>query len=614
MLNKVSKSLKSRVPEVAGAALVLIFATTIWIGSRYVDQAGWVHHTLEVETAVSDTWSLLQAAEIGQRSFVLTGEEGFLEPYIDAQQKLPAALDRLQTLTSDNPEQVAAVAAIHPLVARRLAFADETIKLRRDQGFEAAKAKVVTGEGLRVMDELGARFSAMREVEQKLLAARQAAALQASVVLAIATALALVATLAALSFWIINTRRNTAELATAHRLLQESLAERDAAEQQIRQMQKAEAVGNLTGGIAHDFNNMLAVIMSGIGLAQKRLAQDKEGAQEFLAGALDGANRASTLVKRLLAFSRQQPLAPKPIDANKFVAGISELISRAIGEAISVETILGGGLWLTHADPVQLESSILNLCVNARDAMPEGGRLTIETANCHLDDRYSRLHPGVPAGQYVLIAVTDTGTGMTPEVLAKAFDPFFTTKEQTKGTGLGLSQVYGFVKQSGGHVKVYSEVGQGTTVKIYLPRHYAAEVQRAEVEPKLSQNAGTETILLVEDDTRVLELTAASLRELGYTVFEARSAQEALDRLKSDGVDVDLLLTDIVMPEMNGRKLADAAIALRPELKVMFMTGFTKNAVVHNGVLDPGVHFIAKPFTLEELSMKMREVLETRRA
>lgn len=278
-----------------------------------------------------------------------------------------------------------------------------------------------------------------------------------------------------------------------------------------------------------------------------------------------------------------------------------------------METILGGGLWLTHVDPVQLENSILNLCVNARDAMPEGGRLTVETANCHLDDRYARLHPGIPAGQYVLIAVTDTGVGMTTDILEKAFDPFFTTKDVSKGTGLGLSQVYGFVKQSGGHVKIYSEPGQGTTIKIYLPRHYAADTERQVADvAEVAEARGTETILLVEDDVRVLDLTAASLRELGYTVLVAGNAKEALVQLESDAT-VDLLLTDIVMPEMNGRRLADAASKLRPELKVIFMTGFTKNAVVHNGVLDPGVNFLAKPFSLEELSTKIREVLETRR-
>jgi signal transduction histidine kinase/ActR/RegA family two-component response regulator len=612
MLNKVSKAVGSRVPEVAGAALIVIFAMMVWIGVRYLSQADWVRHTLQVETALSDTWSLLREAEIGQRSFVLTGDEAFLQPYVEATRKLPDALDRLQALLSDNAEQLDAIEAVRPVIAQRLSFSEETIALRRSQGFDAAREKVLQGEGRKLMEDLDARFAAMRETERRLLVAREAAVLQTTTVLAIATGLALLAILAALSYWILNTRRTTAELATAHQMLKDSVAEKEAAEHQIRHMQKVEAIGQLTGGIAHDFNNMLAVIMSGINLAQKRLARGEAGAEELLAGALDGASRAATLVKRLLAFSRQQPLAPKPIDANKFVAGISELISRAIGEAISVETILGGGLWLTHADPVELESSILNLCVNARDAMPEGGRLTIETANCHLDDRYSRLHPDVPAGQYVLIAVTDTGTGMTPDVLAKAFDPFFTTKEQSKGTGLGLSQVYGFVKQSGGHVKVYSELGQGTTIKIYLPRHYATDAGRPDAVIEVLESTGTETVLLVEDEARVLELTAAGLRELGYTVFEARNAEEALTLLRGEAA-VDLLLTDIVMPEMNGRRLADAACEIRPDLKVMFMTGFTKNAVVHNGVLDPGVHFLAKPFSLEELSIKLREVLETKR-
>lgn len=612
MLNKVSKAVGSRVPEAGGLALITIFAMTLWIGARYLNQADWVRHTLKIESAFSDTWSLLQDAEIGQRSFVLTGDEAFLAPYTQAREKLPRAIEDLLQLTADNADQTKLVEEARSLIAQRLAFAEETISLRRTQGFEAARGKVLQGEGRALMSQLAVRFAEMRKTEQNLLVARETAALRTVSVLAVAVLLALVATIAALVTWIVNTRRSTRELATAHRLLTESIAEREEAEKQIRQMQKVEAIGQLTGGIAHDFNNMLAVIISGIGLARKRLARGQEGAEEMLAGALDGANRAATLVKRLLAFSRQQPLAPKPIDANKFVSGISELISRAIGEAISVETILGGGLWLTHADPVQLESSLLNLCVNSRDAMPEGGRLTIETANCHLDDRYSRQHPDVPAGQYVLIAVTDTGTGMTPEVLAKAFDPFFTTKEQSKGTGLGLSQVYGFVKQSGGHVKVYSEIGQGTTVKIYLPRHYATEAHRLEVEENVGERLGTETVLLVEDEERVLDLTATGLRELGYTVIEARSAKEALGHLRG-ATHIDLLLTDIIMPEMNGRKLADAASGLRPDLKIIFMTGFTKNAVVHNGVLDPGVYFLAKPFSLEELSIKIREALDTKR-
>jgi signal transduction histidine kinase/ActR/RegA family two-component response regulator len=612
MIDRVLEALKSRVPEVASAALLAIFALTMWLGTRYVNQAAWVHHTLEVETQVSETWALLQDAEIGQRSFVLTGDESFLQPYTESVQELPAALDRAQALMADNAAQLAALAEARLVIKRRLAFADQTISLRREVGFQAARAKVLEGEGRRLMIDLATRFKAMRQNENALLEKRERSAADTMAALALAIMLGFAATLAALTAWALNARRSTTELAHANALLRDSIADRDAAELQVRQMQKAEAIGQLTGGIAHDFNNMLAVIMSGVTLAQKRLAKGEAGAEGFLAGALDGANRAATLVKRLLAFSRQQPLAPKAIDANKFVSGISDLISRAIGESIQMETILGGGLWTTQADPVQLESSLLNLCVNARDAMPDGGRLTVETANCHLDDRYSRLHPGVPAGQYVLIAVTDTGIGMTPDVLSKAFDPFFTTKDQGKGTGLGLSQVYGFVKQSGGHVKVYSESGQGTTVKIYLPRHYAVEAERS-VEISTPEVGGSETVLVVEDDARVLELTAAGLRELGYSVLEAGSGKAALELLARGGV-VDLLLTDIVMPEMNGRKLADAALQLRPDLKVIFMTGFTKNAVVHNGVLDAGVNFVAKPFSLDELSKKVREALEPRRA
>lgn len=613
MLNRLANLLGPRVPEVAGTALILIFGLTLWLGTRYAEQAEWVRHSLRVEMKLSAIYALLKDAEIGQRSYILTGEVDFLQPFLRAKTELSGEIAELKALLADNEGQLESFKEAVPIIERRLAYAEETISARREQGFEAAQERVLQRYGLKVTEELRDRFQALRKVEHALLSSREADRLRTVNNLAIAVVLVFLVTLLALSAWIIRARRDAAEIAATNRILQETIADRDVAEMQIRQMQKVEAVGQLAGGIAHDFNNMLAVIMSGIGLAQKRLQRGQDGAEKFLDGALDGANRAAMLVKRLLAFSRQQPLAPKAIDANKFVAGISELISRALGETVQMETILGGGLWLTHVDPVQLENSILNLCVNARDAMPEGGCLTVETANCHLDDRYARLHPGIPAGQYVLIAVTDTGTGMSPDILEKVFDPFFTTKDASKGTGLGLSQVYGFVKQSGGHVKIYSELGQGSTVKIYLPRHYAVETERHEAAVQdIVQIKGTETVLLVEDDVRVLELTSASLRELGYTVLVAGSAKDALGHLQTD-VEVALLLTDIVMPEMNGRKLADAALKARPDLKVIFMTGFTKNAVVHNGVLDPGVNFLAKPFSLEELSAKIREVLETKR-
>jgi signal transduction histidine kinase/CheY-like chemotaxis protein len=520
-------------------------------------------------------------------------------------------LDTLAKLVTDNPEQVTAIAEVRAPIAQRLELAQRTVDLRRQGDFERARGLVLEGRGWVLMQDLRERFDRMQQAEEVLLNARTAAVRTTISLLSFAIMVALALTGSALAYWIANTRRAARELAVANSALQNSIAERDAAEQQVRQMQKMESIGQLAGGIAHDFNNMLAVITSGISLARRRMAPSEKEADGFLASALEGAHKAATLVRRLLAFSRQQPLAPEAVDANKFVAGMSELIARSLGEAVRMETVLGGGLWVTLADPAQLETSILNLCVNARDAMPEGGRLTLETANCHLDDRYSRLHPGVPPGQYVLIAVSDTGTGMSPDVAAKAFDPFFTTKEIGKGTGLGLSQVFGFVRQSGGHVKIYSEPGQGTTVKIYLPRFYGEATDRQALgQPRADDPKGTETILLVEDDANVLALTATGLRDLGYSVLEARHANEALAQLRN-GSRIDLLLTDIIMPDVSGRKLAEQAVALSPSLKVMFMTGFTKNAVVHNGVLDAGVHFLAKPFTLEELSRKVREALET---
>jgi PAS domain S-box-containing protein len=386
-----------------------------------------------------------------------------------------------------------------------------------------------------------------------------------------------------------------------------------ATQEALRQSQKMEAVGQLTGGIAHDFNNMLAVVIGSLDLLGRRLPDNDARAQRFLDAAAEGARRASLLTQRLLAFSRQQPLQPEAVDVNKLVSGMSDLLRHSIGADVRLETVLAGGLWRTHADPNQLENIVLNLAVNARDAMQEGGRLTIETQNAHLDDRYVAAHPGMNAGQYVLLAVTDTGTGMRPEVIEKAFDPFFTTKAVGKGTGLGLSQVYGFVKQSGGHVKIYSELGQGTTIKIYLPRLLGSMREKSEMDADtpLPLGESREVVLVVEDESAVRRFTVDALTELGYRVLEADGAATAL-RLLDGHPEIVLLFTDVVMPEVNGAKLADEARRRRPDLKVLFTTGYTRNAVVHNGVLDPGVEMIGKPFTLDALAAKLRFVLETR--
>ncbi len=327
---------------------------------------------------------------------------------------------------------------------------------------------------------------------------------------------------------------------------------------------------------------------------------------------MSGAKRAATLTERLLAFSRRQPLQPKPLNANRLIAGMSELLHRSLGETIEVEVVASPNLWRAEADPNALENTLLNLALNARDAMPEGGKLTIETANAHLDRDYVSQHPELASGQYVSISVSDTGHGMAPEVVERVFEPFFTTKEVGKGTGLGLSMVYGFVKQSGGHVKLYSEPGQGTTVRLYLPRLTGAEAEEEEaLPPPAPERAREETILLCEDDIEVRAYSADVLRELGYSVLEAVDGPSALRVLEREDARINLLFTDVVLPGgMTGAVLADQARRQRPDLKVLFTTGYARNAIVHHGRLDPGVELITKPFSYADLAARIRDLLD----
>jgi signal transduction histidine kinase len=385
------------------------------------------------------------------------------------------------------------------------------------------------------------------------------------------------------------------------------------AEEALRQAQKMEAMGQLTGGIAHDFNNMLAIVIGSLDIAGRRLRRGEADVAQHLENAREAAVRAATLTQRLLAFSRQSPLSPRVLNLNELVAGMSELLRRTLGETIALEAALAGGLWLVHADPNQLESAVLNLALNARDAMPDGGNLTIETANVYLDERYAADESGLNPGQYAMIAVTDTGAGIAPDILQKVFDPFFTTKAAGKGTGLGLSMVYGFAKQSGGHVRIYSEPNRGTTVKLYLPRHFGVAEQANSRSRKPNMPAPAlhdETVLVVEDEASVRQMSCEALRELGYTVHEAASGEAALKIFNSLG-RVDVLFTDVVMPGMTGRQLADILARQSPALKIIYTTGYTRNAVVHNGILDPGIAFLPKPFTVEDLAMKLRAVLDS---
>ncbi len=418
------------------------------------------------------------------------------------------------------------------------------------------------------------------------------------------------------------TERRRAEIAlrdlnqTLERRVEQEVAERLKAQEALRQSQKMEAVGQLTGGIAHDFNNMLAVVMGSLELLGRRFVGDDPRALRHVESAKDSARRAAQLTQRLLAFSRQQQLSPESLDVNRLVAGMADLLRHSLGADIRLDTSLSPELWHTHADPNQLENVVLNLAVNARDAMPEGGRLLIRTANVPAGALPMAAGQTGPQRDFVCIAVTDSGTGMAPEVLARAFEPFFTTKAVGRGTGLGLSQVYGFVRQSGGHVDMESTPGQGTTVRLYLPRATAAAPAPAAAFPSAPPAAGEVRgpgermlVLVVDDEPAVRQFSADALQELGYDVLQADGARRAL-RLLEERPDIQLLFTDVLMPDMNGRRLADEVLRRRPGLPVLFTTGYAQDVMAHNGVLDQGVLLLGKPFTIDQLAARVREALD----
>jgi PAS domain S-box-containing protein len=399
--------------------------------------------------------------------------------------------------------------------------------------------------------------------------------------------------------------RDMTERVEAERKLRE-------AQEQLAASQKMEAVGQLSGGIAHDFNNLLMIVIGNLETAQRQAGKTPGGNAALaraLSNAMRGAQRAAALTSRLLAFSRRQPLDPKPVDVNKFLSGATDFLQRTLGEQIEVEAVQSAGLWQVEVDPNHLESALVNLAINARDAMPNGGKLTLEGANVFVDEDYSRVNPELPIGQYVVICVSDTGTGMAADVLNRAFEPFFTTKELGHGTGLGLSQVYGFVKQSGGHVKIYSELNQGTTVKIYLPRMHGRAPDEIREQEEIVAAEQSETILIVEDDPDLRGYLADVLRGLDYRVIATPNADAALELLRSDR-PINLLLTDIVMPGRNGRELGKEVERLRPGLRVLYMTGYSRSAVVHHNRLDEGVELLQKPVSQAQLATRVRAVLD----
>jgi signal transduction histidine kinase len=578
-----------------------------------------IRRSMEVERELVGMLSILTDAETGQRGYLLTGDAVYLEPYRSALGRVEVQFDMLGAMLAANPAQTHAFDDLRRVAKEKLDELGMTIARYRSGLRDEALALLRSGAGRSYMERAREIIGRMVEVEDRTQSDLRAHVEVAARWLKVGLIGSGIMYLALAAFAATNSYGQMAKLvasrdalrASNQKLLEEA-AHREQLADQLRQSQKMEAIGQLTGGLAHDFNNMLSVIIGSLGLLRRRLARGETDLGRYIDAALDGADRAATLTHRLLAFSRRQPLAPQSLDVNKLVAGMSDLLRGMIGEQIRVETVLAGGLWRTRIDRGELESAILNLAVNARDAMPDGGRLTIETANCHLDDNYARAHIEVPAGQYVLIALTDNGCGMPPDVVAKAFDPFFTTKGAGKGTGLGLSQVHGFVKQSGGHVKIYSEPGEGTTIKLYLPRFHGTEeiaAERTTDGPVPRGDAGM-LILVVEDEERARQVTVESLRELGYTVVDAGSAASAL-KILDEQPGVRLLFTDIVLPDVNGRKLAEEAVRRVPGIKVLYTTGYTPNAIVHNGVVDPGVQLMSKPFTLEQLARKVHAVLDS---
>jgi len=599
-----------RTPVVAGFVLLVLAGVAAIVGAISTNDAErWAAHSLQVRGAEVRLFLSLESAESGERGYLLSGQDAYLAPFRQAIDALPAARDTLKRLTADNDDQQRRLAQLYPLIDQRLAQMASMIALKRTGKDEALRAAIQTELGRRLMAQIGQQIADFDRAEQRLLVQRQqrASALRTALAFAITAAIGIAG---ALAFMVtMAARRYERELTERNAALSNEIANREKVEGQLRQAQKMEALGQLTGGVAHDFNNMLAIIVGNLDILARRLSPDQPRLKTLVESALAGANRAAALTRRLLAYSRLQPLDPKPTDVNKAVSDMSEMLRRILGERIMVETVLGGGVWRALVDGPQFESALLNLAVNGRDAMPDGGRLTIETSNASLDQTYADENIEVTPGQYVMIAVTDTGAGMTEAVMSRAFDPFFTTKSVGSGTGLGLSQVHGFLKQSKGHVKLYSELGVGTTVKLYLPRDLSGGVTEDSV--KRSAETAVEaghTVLVVEDDEGVRQFAVSALRELGFAVVEADGGQAAMQQLAKHP-RVSVLLTDVVMPNMDGRRLVEAALQTRPDLLVLYMTGYTRNAIVHNGMLDSGTRLLTKPFTVDELGRELRAML-----
>jgi len=697
--------------------LFLLLAVGGYLSVRFAaderEQQAWVVHTYQVIDRLQKLLADVQEAEAGQRGYLLTRQDRFLEPYRNGVAKARHDLDVFQSLTADNHVQQLRVRQLRELVEARFKALDTTLNAADETAVANPKMLTAMDEGRARMEQVRTGLSRGMAAESRLLATRVAARRHAEQKEILYTSIAALIALGVMLGTAILLVFNNFRLARSERKLEnesailqttldtvhdgiamfasdgelcvfnqnfftyldlpETLAhkgtllsallgveksqERNAlasataeleapvrnvsvngreieiysrpvptggfivvcadvtarmhAELAARQAQKMEAIGHLTGGVAHDFNNLLQII----GTSLDRTAQDKDSdpkRAERIQNALSAVARGARLTGQLLAFARRQALDPRSTNVGRVIQDMTDLLRRTLGERVEVESIVAGGLWNTMVDPSQVENAILNLAINARDAMVDGGKLTIEVANAFLDDAYAAQHAEVTAGQYVMIAISDTGTGMPRDVIARAFEPFFTTKPEGRGTGLGLSQVYGFVKQSGGHIKIYSEIGQGTTIKVYLPRTRKPQETIGPVATGPVEG-GTDCILVVEDDADVRAATVDMLSDLGYRVLKAENAEQALTILTS-GAPVDLLFTDVVMPGPIGvREMTRRAQALLPDIVVLYTSGYTQNAIVHNGKLDDDVSLLSKPYRREDLARKIRAMLNTRR-
>ena len=568
---------------------VVALATVTVLGITAINYAkdgqSWVDHSLDVISRERSLLTALVDAETGARGYLLTRDPAYLEPWARARNETQPALQQLFDLTADNPEQQKTLARLDVLIGRKF-------ELNAQEIAEFDKTGHVSGVDKSVMDAIRALMAELERREGKLYTGRTHDMKLRYERLRMTLVATWLLSLAGLAFGGWSLRQSSRKVAEAEAV--------------NRQARKMEAIGNLTGGIAHDFNNLLQVIIANLDLAIRQIGP-KQPAAGFLQSAMMALEKGGRLTSQLLAFARRQPLNPQPVDIARMIEECGNLLRRTLGEAYHIECVTSAGLWRGMADATLLQNAIVNLALNARDAMPTGGRLIIEASNVTLDIDYAEQAGDVSPGAYVLIAVSDSGTGMTREALGRVFEPFYTTKET--GTGLGLPMVYGFVKQSGGHIAIYSEPGQGTTVKLYLPRttKQAAELDRAKREAARGHG---QLVLVVEDDDSVRAGVVAQLSDLGYGVLAAADGDIALT-LARGNPRIDLLFTDVVLGGThNGRELADAVRTLRPGLPVVYTSGYTENAIVHHGRLDEGVTLLSKPYRAEQLARTVSEALQ----